>query len=167
MGRNPSRIDWTVPHRITGPAWNFLQAVFTGCSFLQSFHLFWHRLDCSVDTCSTMALHKLQGNLYSCPSSSLFIALWFSHILLLLSPGAAAWHFLSFPKYFIKVLLISLTASDLASGRSLWDLGETGFAWHGARLWHLLTEPIPSVPPSKLFHTNPMQVAARVSHDNK
>lgn len=117
MGRNPSRIDWTVPHRITGPAWNFLQAVFTGCSFLQSFHLFWHRLDCSVDTCSTMALHKLQGNLYSCPSSSLFIALWFSHILLLLSPGAAAWHFLSFPKYFIKVLLISLTASDLASGQ--------------------------------------------------
>lgn len=58
--------------------------------------------------------------------------------------------FYPFFNVFIEVLLMSLTGSDLASGRSLLEPYETGFAWHGGSLWNLLTEPIPANPPPPL-----------------
>lgn len=108
MACNPSGINWRVPHRITGPAWNLLQqGLFTGCSFLQSTCTYsgtGSSMDCSMDTCSTKDLHRLQGTLCSCAlgrsSPSSFTDLWFTHVLSLFSPGSAAQQFLPYLKYF-------------------------------------------------------------------
>lgn len=172
MGCNLSGINWRGPHRITGPAWNLLQqGLSTGCSFLEIFHLFQHRLICSMVTCSRCTSTDCRGisalvpEVPPLPPHSLICgSLTYHHF----SPGAAAQHFLSFLKYFHR------GAPNVADWLRFnqWQISLTDW-WN----WLSMTwgQPLasshrshPFNPSSvKPFHINLMQTAARVSHDNK
>jgi len=140
-----------------------LQGISTCCGMRSS-------MGCSVDICCTVVfdgLHGgnmchhslyrgLQGNLcsgaWSTSSHSFFadpgvcraVSLTF---FLLLSPTAAAQHFLPFLKcIFTEAPSLSLMGSALASSGSILELAGTGSGQHEGNSWSLLTEVTPAAP---------------------